>query len=206
MQNDDRDPGQVGESSARLLRNVCGTLGRRATFGLENGRNDDDNLQRSQFGSRWADRDQRLTMATPAALRPGQRRRLALGCWLAAAATLSATAACTGPTNLDLDTSADRSQFTIGIGFGSPELVYSGEIVGNRLCIWVDLGDGSSVSLRWPNGAVAHRDPLRVESASGRVLAKVGDHLTGQEGGTEVDERGCHPGAASTFLIAEPVG
>ena len=115
--------------------------------------------------------------------------------------------ACTVTGELGLDTappsSTQNPQSHVGIGFGSTDMVYAGEVVEDALCIWVDTGGGNLVSLRWPAGSVAKRNPLRVESPSGQVLARVGDHLTGQGGGSELAEPGCHAGAMSAFLSEE---
>lgn len=115
--------------------------------------------------------------------------------------------ACTVAGDLGLDTvppsSPQNPQFHAGIGFGAPDMVYSGEVVNGALCVRVDTGGGNVVSLRWPSDSVAKRNPLRVESPSGQVLARIGDHLTGQGGGSELAEPGCHAGATSTFLIEQ---
>lgn len=109
---------------------------------------------------------------------------------------------CSGPAQLGLDTAQVSAGGTgIGIGFGSAEMIYRGEVANGSLCMWVETSTGEQVSLRWPKGYVAKQDPLRVEDSSGRTVARVGDHLTGREGGSPLAETGCHQGAASTFLL-----
>lgn len=130
--------------------------------------------------------------------------RKRLGGFALIAGLLLAGSACSSP-ELGLDTApaGPEASSSFEIGFGAPEMTYAGEVRDGKLCIWVDTGAGNLVAVRWPAGSVAKRDPLRVEDSSGKTLARVGDHLTGQEGGTSLEKPGCHPGSTSTFLLSE---
>ena len=129
------------------------------------------------------------------------------GGWLrlAAAAVLpgllvTSISGCSDGGSLGLDVSSassgTRGAALDGIG------ALQGSVIDGKACFWVTVADGSTISLVWPAGSVAKDDPLRVEDATGKVLATVGDTNLLFAGMPGTRERGCHPGS-SVFYAGE---
>lgn len=104
-----------------------------------------------------------------------------------------------GPLGLDVSAASGGTRGATLEGIGPLQ----GSVVGGKACFWVSFADGTTTSLVWPHGSVAKEGPLRVEDATGRVLATVGDANVAFTGMPARDQGGCHPG--STVFYAGDV-
>ena len=82
----------------------------------------------------------------------------------------------------------------------------AGELIGTlggdgNSCFWVDTGSGK-VTVLWPRGYTALRDPLRLLDASGDEVAREGQTISIAGGVTGEGIASC--GTAGTWLGARP--